>query len=139
MKKTFELLFYCLYRIFRLVKRSGVKDESLTSSFYSILLSTNTLIISFPFKFFISPGSLEKPVLNILFKLIFFGIFICWYLICKFYFLKNGNYVRIINNYEKKYVGRNKQMAIIGIVYSLLTFIGFISIASILSRIKWHL
>ena len=51
MKNIFEFLYYCLYRMFALIKRVGVKDENLASLFYSILLFTNILTLSLFFKF----------------------------------------------------------------------------------------
>jgi hypothetical protein len=134
MKRAFEFLYYCLYRVFALVKRVGEKDENLASSFYAILLSTNTIVLFFPLKFIIPKGALTPFPYNVLTKVIFIAIFFVWYFICKYYFLKKENYLRIISFYENEYEGRNTQMAIIGTLYSLFTFSSFIGLAMWLSR-----
>lgn len=137
--KVFKFLYYCLYRMFALVKRVGEKDENLASSFYAILLSTNTIIFFFPLKFIIPNGFFTLYSYNILIKIMFVSIFFIWYFTCKKYFLKKGNYIKIISHYEEKYIDRKIQMAIIGIVYSILTPLIFISLAIWLSKIEWHL
>lgn len=135
----FEFLYYCLYRIFALIKRVGEKDENLASLFYSILLSTNSIMIFFPLKFIIPKGTFTPPPYNVLIKIILGSVFFIWYFVCKYYFLKKENYIKIITHYENKYEGQNKRMALVGITYSLITFISFISLAMVLSRINWHL
>jgi len=121
--------------MFALVKRVGEKDENLASSFYAIILSTNTIALSFPLKFIIPKGSLAPFPYNVLIKAAFISIFFIWYFICKYYFLKKENYKRIISYYEEKYPGKNKQMATIGITFFILTPLVFISLAMWLSRI----
>lgn len=132
MINIFNILFYCLYRIFKLTKRVDVKDEDLTSSFFSILLSTNTLMVLFTlshiFKFFLS-NSIRDVVIV---KIILGAIFFMWYYICKRYFKKYSN--RIINQFEIKYSNKNKEMVFIGIFYTLITFSSFIGLALFFSR-----
>ena len=132
--RVFEFLYYCLYRIFALVKRVGEKDQNLASSFYAILLSTNTITFFFPLKFIITKGTFTPYPYNILIKAIFASIFFIWYFICKNYFLKKENYIRIIEHYEGKYADNKVLMAIIGIVYFILTPLTFITLAIWLSR-----
>ena len=50
--------------MFALVKRVGEKDENLASFFYPILLSTNTLLFTFPIKFVRPDGFFDPPVLD---------------------------------------------------------------------------
>ena len=136
MINVFEFLYYSLYRVFKLVKRVGEKDENLASSFFSILLSTNTGMILFVLRYIVPKDLfLQHPSYNIFIKLMYVSILVIWYLICKNYFLKNENYLRIVSFYESKYEGRNYQMAKIGVLYSLLTFSSFIGLAMWLSRI----
>ncbi len=139
MIKLFDFLYYCLYRMFALFKRVGEKDENLTSSFFSILLTTNTIMLFFPLKFIIPKGFFNSSPLSFFLKIIFIGIFICWYLICKAYFLKNENYKRIISLYDKKYVDVKINIPLLGILYAVCTFISFICLAVILSHMMWHL
>src|SRR4051812_34573417 len=101
MKGVFEFLYYCLYRVFALVKRVGEKDENLASSMHSVLLSTYTIVLFFPLKFIIPKGALTPFPYNILTKVSFFIVFFVWYFICKYYFLKKENYIRIISHYEE--------------------------------------
>lgn len=136
MIKLFEFLYYSLYRVFKLVKRVGEKDENLASSFFSILLSTNTGMILFVLRYVVPKDLLlQHSSCNISIRLMYVSILVIWYLICKNYFLKKENYLRIVSFYESKYEGRNNQMAIAGVLYSLFTFSSFISLAMWLSRI----
>lgn len=129
MKTIFEFLYYCLYRMFGLIKRIEVKDENLASQFYSGLLSTHTLILFFPLRYFFPKGYFTSTLNSIILKFLMASIFVIWYFICTNYFVKKKNYFRIINNYEKKYHDKKKSMATIGIVYSLFTFFSFYIIA----------
>lgn len=131
MKNVFEFLYYCLYRVFALVKRVGEKDENLASSFYAVLLSTNVLSVFLLFKLVI-PLNLVHPYLL---KGSFFIVFFFLYFVCKLYFLKKENYIRIISHYEGRFPNKKKQMALIGIAYFLLTPLTFIILAMWLSRI----
>ena len=109
--------------MFALVKRVGEKDENLASFFYSILLSTHSVMLFFPIRY-IAPKGFFTPY-SVLIKLSFGAIFFIWYFICKYYFLKKKNFIRVIATYEKKFLNINKRMAIIGITYSLVTFLSF--------------
>jgi hypothetical protein len=121
--------------MFALIKRVGVKDEYLASSFFSILLTTTTITLSFPLKFIFQKGFVGPYQYDLLIKIILCSVLVIWYFICKIYFLKKEKYISIIAYNEKKYVGKNKQMAILGILYSLFTFISFISLAFWISRL----
>lgn len=126
MKNTFEFLYYCLYRMFALIKRVGEKDENLASSFFSILLSTKTILLLF----FLRYTEVNKIFLlhpyDRIFKVSIILIFVVWYFICRYYFLRKENYKRIVDFYEKKYSGKNRELALIGIIYSICTFLLFI-------------
>lgn len=137
MIKVFDFLYYCLYRMFKLVKREGVKDENLAANFYPILLWTNTIMFTFPVRFFIPKGFFNPPLLNYSLRFFFLAIFIGWYFLCRQYFMKSGRYVEIFDYYKAQEGSR--KFAMIGIVYSLGTFISFITIAMWISRIQWHL
>lgn len=76
----------------------------------------------------------DPSLLNYSLKLLLILIFIGWYFFCKYYFLKNKYYLKVFERYER--IDDNQKLAIIGIVYSLVTFISFISIASLLSESK---
>lgn len=125
--------------MFALVKRVNVKDENLASTFFSILLSTNTMFFLLPLKFIIPLGTFTPPPYYNILKIVFGSFFLIWYFICKYYFLHKKKCVEIIAFYEQKGGEKNKQMAIYGILYCLLTFISFIVSAMVLSRINWHL
>jgi len=136
MKTIFEFLYYCLYRMMALIKRIGEKDENLASLFYSILLYTHTIMLFFPLRYVFPKGYFTPTFNSIILKSIMTSTFVIWYFICKIYFLKKKNYIRIIQNYEQKYPDKKIKMAVIGIFYSLLTFLSFIIIAGILSNIS---
>lgn len=132
--KLFEYLYYCLYRMFALIKRVGEKDENLASFFYSVLLSTNVMTLSLPLKFIIPKGFFTPYPYNILIKIILGSVFVLLYFTCKSYFLEKDNHVRIILNYKIKFVDKNRQMALVGILYSFFTFVAFLVLALWLSR-----
>lgn len=133
---TFEFLYYCQYRVFALVKRVGEKDENLASLFYSLLLATNTGMALFIFRYIIPKKVfLQHPTYDIYVKLSYASIFFIWYFTCKSYFVKKKNYLRIVSFYERKYQNKNGKMALLGILYSLVTFLSFIGLAMLLSRL----
>lgn len=135
MRKSFDFLYYCLYRMLCLIKRVGEKDENLASSFFSILLSTTSIALSFPLKFIIPKGLFTPYPYDLFIKIALGFIFVIWYFVCKYYFIKTENHVRIIRFYETKHPDKNKKMALFGIFYSLITFTGFISLALWISRL----
>lgn len=122
--------------MFALVKRVGEKDENLASQFYSILLSTNLIMLFFFLKFVFPPGLLSKNHLGILLKVFLLAVFVLVYYACKRYFLTKKNYERIIEKYQFQYHNKNKIIALTGAMYALFTFISFLSLAVFLSHIK---
>jgi hypothetical protein len=137
MIRSFDFLFYSLYRMFKLVKREGVKDEDLASYFYSVLLWTNMGMFLFLFRFVIPKGFFDPPWLKYSMMSIVISASFGWYFFCRHYFMKSGRYLKIFDHYKAQEGSR--KFALIGIVYSLGTFISFISVAYWISRIKWHL
>lgn len=130
--KLFDFLFYCLYRVFKLVKRVGERDENLASLFYSLLLSTNTIMLFFPLRYVFPKGYFNTFFSNLVLKVALGSIIIIYYFLCKSYFLQKGNDERIIRLYENQY--SNSKAVVIGITYSLLTFISFITSAYVMSN-----
>ena len=135
MKTIFEFLYYCLYRMFALIKRVGEKDENLASWFYSVLLFTHVLTFSLFIKFSIKKGIYSE----LIYKGTGILLLLILYYFCKYYFLKKENYIRIINKYEEKYPDKKIIIAIIGIAYSLFTFLSFPATVSILSNISYNI
>lgn len=125
-KRVFEFLYYCLYRVFALIKRVGEKDENLASLFYSVLLSTKTTLLFFFMRYTDVKNIFFNHPYDRIFKIGMLMIFVMWYFICKHYFIKKENYKRVISFYEKKYESKNKKMALLGIIYSICTFLLFI-------------
>ena len=121
--------------MFALIKRVGVKDENLASLFYSILLFTNILTLSLFFKFTVK----DDVYSALIFKGTGAGIFLIIYYCCKHYFINTKNYMRMINKYEDKYPDKKIRMAIIGIVYSILTFFGFPFTVYLLSNMSYNI
>jgi len=132
MIRLFEFLYYCLYRMFALVKRVGEKDENLASSFYGILLSTKAILL---FAIFIRSLNSNSVFLNFpynyIFKLFIILVFLLIYSMCKYYFIKKENYKRIIKQFENESTDKNKIIAILGILYSIFTFSIFIIIMNL--------
>lgn len=135
MIKTFEFLYYCQYRMFALIKRVGEKDENLASFFYSILLSTQSLMFLFFLRFIFPKDFFTNNTYGIILKISLVAVFFIWYFFCRYYFLKKENYKRIIMLYEGKYPNKNSKPALIGIFYALLTFISFPVLAAVLSKL----
>ena len=124
MKTIFEFLYYCLYRMMVLVKKER-ENEELASYCYFILLSTHSLMLFFPLRYVFPKGYFTPTINNIILKSTMAIVFVIWYFICKIYFLKKKNYIRIIQNYEQKFPDKKIKAAIAGIVYSLFTFLSF--------------
>ena len=137
--RIFDFLYYCLYRIFNSIKRAEFKDEKLTCILYSILLSTNTIILFSTLKFVIPKGMFNNFYMNVLLKLLLIIVFLVFYLFCNNYFIVKNNWIRIITSYDDKYFSRVNYIIWIGIIYPIFTFGSFIGIAILFSRIKWHL
>ncbi|SNR46913.1 hypothetical protein SAMN04487979_10721 [Flavobacterium sp. ov086] len=123
--RIFDFLFYCLYRMFASIKRVGEKDENLASIFFSVLLSTHSLMIFFLTRYIFPKGYFSLFPYNIILKLLIGSVFLIWYFICNHYFLKNENYIRIVSFYENIYKEQNRKIAWIGVLYSLATFLVF--------------
>ena len=136
MKKTFEFLYYCLYGIFKRVRRQGGKDEVLTCNFYSVLLATNTISLGLPLKFFIPKGYFTPFPYNVIIQFFLILIFIVWYFGCKKYFLKSNYYKIVLENNKRCTQNKNNTIILLGILYSLFTFISFIGLAMWISRIS---
>ncbi|TPG40866.1 hypothetical protein EAH81_11025 [Flavobacterium pectinovorum] len=111
--------------MFASIKREGEKDENLASIFFSVLLSTNSLMIFFLLKYIFPKGYFSLFPYNIILKLMIGSVFLVWYFICNHYLLKRKNYKRIISFYENIYKEHNKKIAWIGVLYSLATFLVF--------------
>ena len=131
MNRLFAFLFYCLYLMFKSLKRIDENDEQLSSSFYSILLSTNTILLLFPLRLVIPKGFFDPLLLNYSLKFFLASIFIGWYFFCKWYFIKRENDSKIIEFYKNF---NRKPLIITGIFYCLLTFISFIVTAQLLGK-----
>ena len=121
--KIFEFFYYCIYRIVLSIKDIREKQENLTAELYFIPLFFNSLMIFFPF---VVISSLVKTVKipfifsAIIVLLMFFGL----NLFCKNYFIKKNNCERIIKLYQSKI--KNRTAVIIGILYFIFSFVGFV-------------
>lgn len=123
--RIFDYLYYCLFRMFASIKRVGEKDENLAAIFFSVLLSTHSLMILFLLRYIFLKDYFSLFPYNLLLKLLIGSVFLVWYFICSYYFLKRENYKRILSFYESMYKGKNKRIALIGVLYSLTTFLVF--------------
>jgi hypothetical protein len=108
--------------MFALIKRQEERDENLASYFYSILLSTKTILLLFVLRYTKAKDLFLSYPYNFIFKIFIIFIFIIWYFVCKNYFIKQGNYRRINSYYEALYMNKNKRMALVGIIYCVFTF-----------------
>src|SRR5690606_8178021 len=100
-------------------------DENLAAEFNSALLSTHTIMLFFSLRYIFPKGYLANFPYNIILNSTMASVFVIWYFLCKKYFIKKKNYIRIINKYEEKYPDKKIEMALIGIAYSLFTFLSF--------------
>jgi hypothetical protein len=117
-----------------LIERVGEKNENLASFFYAILLSTNTVMLILPLKIVFQKDFQDPPLIGYTVKVFLASIFFIWYYMCKRYFLDKGNCSAIIKRYSNN---SKMKMSIIGGIYSAGTFILFISVAMILSKIDF--
>lgn len=123
--KIFDFLFYCLYRMFALVDRVGERNEDLASSFYAVLLSTNTLLLFVLIRYTNARMLFKTFPYNFILKVFAVSIFVIWYIACKRYFIKSKKYERIVEYYERIYSGKNRKLALLGILYTIITFLSF--------------
>lgn len=138
MKKIFDFLYYCLHRMFKALKRKDENDEHSACSFYSLLLSTNTMLLFSPLKFIIPTGSLDLPLLKYSLNVFLVLIFVAWYFFCRWYFLKTDYYLKVISRFDSiSYNARG--VIVIGILYSILTPLIFIIALTFISKINWHI
>ena len=121
--------------MFATVKRVGEKDENLASSFYSILLSTKLMLpLILLIKYFHLSNIFIGYPFNYRINLFIGVVFLLIYFSCKYYFIKLDNYKRIVKYYENQFFGKNKAMALIGLLYSVSTFSLFFIIANIIAN-----
>jgi hypothetical protein len=113
-----EFLFYCLYRFFRFFPRREPIDHKLASSMLSLGIWLNLMTAAILIKFFIFPLSIIN---RYIYTLGFIIIISFCHFGCKNYFIKSGNYRKIIAHYDEKYNSLFKLMGIIGISYYLLS------------------
>src|SRR5688500_8789196 len=101
--RSFEFMYYCLYRAFALVERVEEKDERLASAFYSILLGTKCLLVFFILRY----TSLRYLFLQAPYSYLLQFTMLCTFIICFFwcknYFIKKSNHVLIVKYYEDKF------------------------------------
>lgn len=136
MIRIFEFLFYCLYRMFALIKRQGEKDERLASMFLSILLSIYSVMLFYFLRLIGTGVFLKYHWLSVVLRVTFFVVFIVWYFVCKNYFIYSGHHKLIVSFYLRKYLGNEKQFALIGILFSIFTFLLFYIISVYLANGK---
>lgn len=134
MIKIFDFLYFGLYSMFALIKRVGEEDESLASSFYSILLCTNTFLFLFVVKWFFGNNFFFQPLNRFLSTLFMVVVYLVWYFTCRHYFLKKENFRRILAQYQKNFEVNKWIGSLIGIVYTIITFLSFIILAMCLSK-----
>lgn len=124
MKRYFDCLYYCLYRVFASIERNSAKDEILASFMYSLLLYFNGLTILMVIGNFVSFEIIHllSPFWSVLLIALLLPIS---YLFCRYYFIIKQNFKRII--LEKEMNGkRYKNFFLIGILYTALTYVFFL-------------
>lgn len=131
-----KIIIFLYYTLFKALYKYSVKKKMMpngTSLLLTMLLSTNTLMYTFPLKFVIPKGFLLPYDAYV--KLFLGSIFFIWYFILKRYFIEKKNYVWIIEKYDIKYKDRIKLIRIMGFIYLILTPISFLFLAIIISRL----
>lgn len=125
-----NFLYYTIYRVFRLIPRKEPIDHKLACSFFSILVFTNILTIL----------AISKVVGvnwgHASLKYYFVLIFIVVYFLFKRYYIGLKNYKGIIITNDKLYKSSkySYMIPLIGIIYMMITFLGFISLAVFISN-----
>ena len=131
--KVFEFIYYCIYCVVLSIKDIKEKQENLASQLYFVPLFFNSLMFFFPF---VVISSLIKTVKipfsfsAIVILLMFLGL----NFFCKKYFIKNNNCERIIKIYQSKI--KNRTAITIGILYFILSFVGFVISAKYSNKIR---
>ncbi len=123
--KILNLLYYIVYKVFKLIPRREPIDHVLASSFLAILLTTNIftgLFLSGFAHYLINQCNVKSHWLVIL-------IFIGCYFLNNWYFIKTENYKRIINIYDEKFKNQLLIVVAVGIIYIIGTFLGFWALA----------
>lgn len=132
--KAFEFIYYCIYCVVLSIKDIREKQEKLTTELYYVPLFFNSLMILFPFLVILSNRISYSYSLSAIVTLsIFFG----WIFFCKTYFIKNNNCERIIQFYKLKI--SNKNAAIIGVLYIILSFVLFCLSSIWTDKIVWRI
>lgn len=134
--KMINFLYYTLSRAFYEYSEKKEKVPNGASLLLTLLLSINTLMLTFSLKFIIPKGALTLFPYNIMIRVIFGSIFFLWYFFCRRFYVKKGNYIWIIEKYDKKYKERIKEIRYIGFLYTFLTPLCFIILAFFISRIE---
>lgn len=117
----FNFIFYCLFKMFALVKRQGVKNESLATSYYAVLVGTNIVSVIVIVNKHI-PVEIYSKILSIILVLL---LFVLLQHLFGHYFLLHDRFKQIISKYSLAANPSQMLYPIIGILYSVLTFLIF--------------
>lgn len=129
-KSLFEFLYFCILSVFKAFKRRNVRNESLASDYFAILLWLKTLMILGFLRAVIPKGLLSTPWTRYSFMLMLIVIFFAWHSFCKSYFVKGGRYAWILEYHELRFANSRWLPIGIGALYALLTFAAFILVIS---------
>jgi|GEM_PF-3927219 len=122
-----KFLYYIVYRLFKLIPRREPIDHLLASSFIAILFTTNlvTIIVLIELILHAYFNAAEQITVGI----VLIALFLIIYIYCKWYFIKKEKYIEIITDFDEKNKSSLKLMGVLGIIYTVATFLGFYVLA----------
>lgn len=117
--KLLNFLYYSVYRVFALIPRKEPIDHILAATFFSLLFSTNLITL------LILGKSLGLDYGRYDFRLFLILIFVTIYIIFRWYYIRSGNYKKIIEAGDRRFFLVKYRISMFGIAYLFLTFLGF--------------
>jgi hypothetical protein len=116
-----EYAYYCVYRLLRMIRRSGVNEFTLTCELVSLLLSTNLLTLVM---LFLRITTLRILWSNHIAEIAVIGVFVIVYITCKRYFITQGHSIQVVKQLEAR-SDPSKMPVFVGFLYMLGSFIGY--------------
>jgi hypothetical protein len=128
--KFYNYLFYCYFKLFKLIKRRGKIDHLLASAFLAVILSLNILTVMMGtgiLKIFYFKTGLAIPIL---------GLFLFTYLFNQYYFIGSGRYKAIIKCYDEDPKIKKDNSIALAIIITFLSFFLFWFLGLLIDRAK---
>jgi hypothetical protein len=116
-----EYAYYNVYRLLRMIRRSGVNEFTLACELVSLLLSTNLLTLVM---LFMRIATIRIMWSNYIAEFTVICVFVIVYMLCKRYFITQGHAFQVVKQLETR-SNPSKYPAIVGFLYMLGSIIGY--------------